>query len=379
MESKELILQTSIEPGKIVNNFVELRDQIRVEFEQYRGLQVTEENLPASKKDLARMRALLTKEIDRRRIDTKKEWLKPFELFEAEVKEFTREMTDTFVTPLASQIEAFEVERVRLREEFINKTKETELAKVPPVIARIATDALWFDDSRWTNATMSEAAVVKGILAKIEGIITDLTALALTHDDPHANAVILEYTKSGNLAQALTLHRELIKRSEEQAAAAVKEAEEEVVETEMNDPSPQEEEIQEHEVLTEEEIKTPVGFRSEAQPVNHPLFSKKYTYVEVTLTEQGDPKWYAVRDSETGKLITILPFQSGPIKEVGANGVHNEDLLLIVLDRLAHFQAGPYACEENAKAIEAIEDAARHLRLRSLKREARGVEGTREI
>src|SRR5262245_27909117 len=46
-----------------------------------------------------------------------------------------------------------------------------------------------------------------------------------------------------------------------------------------------------------------------------------------------------------------IHFQEGPIKEAGVNGVTQEALLTIVIDRLRSFQAGPFSCRENAIAL----------------------------
>lgn len=77
--------------------------------------------------------------------------------------------------------------------------------------------------------------------------------------------------------------------------------------------------------------------------------------------------------------FTMLPviFQNGPIKEVGGvNGISQEALLTIVLDRLRSFQAGEYKCKENACALTHIEEALMWLQKRTRDRVARGVEGT---
>jgi hypothetical protein len=74
---------------------------------------------------------------------------------------------------------------------------------------------------------------------------------------------------------------------------------------------------------------------------------------------------------------TIVLFQNGPIKETGAvNGISQEALLAIVIDRLRSFQAGPYASRENAIALTKLEEALMWLKKRTLGRIARGVEGT---
>jgi hypothetical protein len=72
-------------------------------------------------------------------------------------------------------------------------------------------------------------------------------------------------------------------------------------------------------------------------------------------------------------------FQNGPIKESGPNGISNEALLAVVMDRLAAFQAGDYACPENAAALSALDAAMGYLKDRTAKRTARGVEGTMAV
>jgi hypothetical protein len=71
-----------------------------------------------------------------------------------------------------------------------------------------------------------------------------------------------------------------------------------------------------------------------------------------------------------------ISFQKGPIKEHGVNGIHNEDLIAIVMDRLEGFQAGEYACGENGMAYAYLEATLKLLRKRTDRRKAKGIEGT---
>jgi hypothetical protein len=84
---------------------------------------------------------------------------------------------------------------------------------------------------------------------------------------------------------------------------------------------------------------------------------------------------FTARHGEPARHATVL-FQNGPIAEAGVNGVTHEALLEIVADRLRSFQAGPYACEANAKALAGVEAAQEALLSRTRERMARGVEGT---
>lgn len=77
-------------------------------------------------------------------------------------------------------------------------------------------------------------------------------------------------------------------------------------------------------------------------------------------------------------LDVELLFQNGPIGEVGVNGITHEALLAVLIDRLRGFQAGPFACRENALALTKLEEAMHWLHARTRSRMARGVEGTHE-
>lgn len=75
----------------------------------------------------------------------------------------------------------------------------------------------------------------------------------------------------------------------------------------------------------------------------------------------------------------VILFQNGPIADVGVNGVTHEALLAILIDRMQAFQAGPYACRENALALTKLEEAQQWLFHRTLARMQRGVEGTHKV
>lgn len=79
--------------------------------------------------------------------------------------------------------------------------------------------------------------------------------------------------------------------------------------------------------------------------------------------------------SPASPVHCILKFQKGPIGEAGINGITQEALLAVVIDRLRGFQSGDFSCRENAIALTHCEDALMWLQKRTLDRMARGVEG----
>jgi hypothetical protein len=75
----------------------------------------------------------------------------------------------------------------------------------------------------------------------------------------------------------------------------------------------------------------------------------------------------------TGKVR--IPFQTMGTER---NGLTNEALMAILIDRLQSFQDGPFPCEENAAALAHQEHALEWLKKRTRGREVRGVEGKNE-
>ena len=75
------------------------------------------------------------------------------------------------------------------------------------------------------------------------------------------------------------------------------------------------------------------------------------------------------------EIYAKVKFQKGAVKENGVNGCHNEDLIVIVIDRLQGFQKGDFSCDENAIAIKKLLEALFWLNKRTSDRVKRGVEG----
>lgn len=99
-----------------------------------------------------------------------------------------------------------------------------------------------------------------------------------------------------------------------------------------------------------------------------------HAYEIVGYDATTNPSFDGIDDLE-GEGITIV-FQNGPIAERGVNGITQEVLLAIIIDRLQSFQKGPFACRENALALTKLEEAKLWLFSRTLDRMSRGVEGT---
>lgn len=111
--------------------------------------------------------------------------------------------------------------------------------------------------------------------------------------------------------------------------------------------------------------------------LKHDLLTGKYT--EVWHEDRFDiaPHTFVVMSAgDETKPLGEIHFQDGPIKDVGVNGVMNEDLIAMIICRLEHFNQTDFRCRENSMAITKLEESLLWLRKRTIGREQRGVEGT---
>lgn len=88
---------------------------------------------------------------------------------------------------------------------------------------------------------------------------------------------------------------------------------------------------------------------------------------------------YLIVKKEDQSPLQMLNFQDGPIGETGINGIMDENLITIIIDRLQGFQSGSYSSRYNAIAITKLEEALMWLQKRTRDRESRGVEGTHKV
>lgn len=76
-----------------------------------------------------------------------------------------------------------------------------------------------------------------------------------------------------------------------------------------------------------------------------------------------------------GSEQVTIDFQRGPVKDNGVNGLTNEALLAILINRTHHLD-GKFPCKENKEALFHMESALSWLNQRTAARLQQGVEGT---
>lgn len=88
----------------------------------------------------------------------------------------------------------------------------------------------------------------------------------------------------------------------------------------------------------------------------------------------NSPTSYSISTRE-GEPIIDISIQKGPVKENGVNGIFIEDLLLICIDQIEHFQNSEFASAENEDTLRHLRDALNSTRSRQYERLLRGVQG----
>lgn len=88
--------------------------------------------------------------------------------------------------------------------------------------------------------------------------------------------------------------------------------------------------------------------------------AKRYTEI------LSDGSLYLIKEVGKGKKeFARIKFQQGRSRKVGINGVHSEDLLLILIDRMEKLQQGRFICNEHNEVISLLKKAIVLLRNRN--------------
>ena len=132
--------------GEITANFDEFKNQVSQELEKYKSKEFTEDTKKDAKKDLAELRKKKAA-VNERRIEVKKEYMKPYDEFEAKVKELIT-LIDEPITLIDYKVKEFEEKR-------INERKEEILLAYEEIVPEELKDYIPLEriyGKKWTNA-----------------------------------------------------------------------------------------------------------------------------------------------------------------------------------------------------------------------------------
>ena len=161
------VLQT---PGKIETNFAELEAQLRLQMQAYEELEVTEENIPERKSDVATLRKI-RKAIDDRRKDVKKLYSQPLADFEGKVKNLTG-IIDEQISRINEGLSAFETKRKQEKQAHVVELYKANIGDFEEFLPLQK-----IQSPQWLNKTCSDNEIIGDIQTMTLQVQNDLNVI----------------------------------------------------------------------------------------------------------------------------------------------------------------------------------------------------------
>ena len=107
-----------------------------------------------------------------------------------------------------------------------------------------------------------------------------------------------------------------------------------------------------------------------ANRISNPVYDESLTYLIATEKDDGNPTHhdFQIKRTSDDTTLTKIHFQQGALDEKGPNGILNEDLLMMIIDRVESFQSSKLKCRENENALQHLYEALFWLNLRNARR-----------
>jgi hypothetical protein len=172
MEELKLVVKNEL--GKISMNFEELQQALELKLSEYKGIIFTEDSLDIAKKERASLNTL-KKDLSDRRIAVKKEFMKPIDDFESNVKKLSI-MIDEPINQIDKQLDIFEQKRVTLKKNEIQSTYNFIIGEMSDFLPL---EKIY--NPKWENSTYKLKKIeeeVKSVVVSTVSAIETITAMA---------------------------------------------------------------------------------------------------------------------------------------------------------------------------------------------------------
>lgn len=236
MENTEIKVTQSA--GTIEFNFEALKEQLSAEIAHYKGMIFTEDTKKEAKETVANLRKL-KKDVRDKRVEVKKSFMRPYDDFEAKVKELDA-LIDEPIAFINGQVEEFERKRVEERKQLINQIYEENISDMKEFLP-----LQLIYDSKWENAATSKKSIKDSIIERVDATKKDVDTInSMSSDD--VPAALELYKRTLSLADAIAhINRyeqqkaEILKREEEKEKARQEETKEIQPEQPTRSPEPE--------------------------------------------------------------------------------------------------------------------------------------------
>lgn len=212
VNSLRLVISPLQKMEAIKFNYEELKGGLTASLEKYQNLVYTPENIKEAKDDRATLNAL-KKSLNDEKIKIKKEFMVPYDDFEAKIKELI-ELVDKPASEIDKQVKVFEEQKKAKKREAI-KTIYSE--NIGAYAELISLEKLY--DPRWENKTYKETDITKEIQDVVKKADSDLKVIVDLKSEFEFQ-IKDTYFKTLDLGQALIENQRLEKQKELQEQLA---------------------------------------------------------------------------------------------------------------------------------------------------------------
>lgn len=212
VNSLRLVISPLQKMEAIKFNYEELKGGLTASLEKYQNLVYTPENIKEAKDDRATLNAL-KKSLNDEKIKIKKEFMVPYDDFEAKIKELI-ELVDKPASEIDKQVKVFEEQEKAKKREAI-KTIYSE--NISAYAELISLEKLY--DPRWENKTYKETDITKEIQDVVKKADSDLKVIVDLKSEFEFQ-IKDTYFKTLDLGQALIENQRLEKQKELQEQLA---------------------------------------------------------------------------------------------------------------------------------------------------------------
>lgn len=170
MSNTELKINEMQELKPIEFNYEEIKQELAIQLQKYQNIVFEEEDIQEAKKTRADLNRL-KKQVNDKKIEVKKDFMKPYADFETKIKEIIA-MIDNPCAEIDKQIKAFEEKQKEIKK---NKIKKIYEENVKDLKETLSLQKIW--NEKWLNSTYKIRDIELEILGKIDKVKTDLKVI----------------------------------------------------------------------------------------------------------------------------------------------------------------------------------------------------------
>jgi len=184
----DLQIVVNQQQGVIITNFEDIKQELSAQMEVYKDLEVTEANKPERKKDVATLRKMI-KAVSDKRIEVKRECLKPYDAFE----KLSNELVEIINEPIGiinNQVMEFEDAQRIAKAEAINEVFDELIGVCSPEM-QDEIGLITIYDTRWENASATLKSVKDEMIVKLNAIRDNVALISSMVSDKTEEALKL--------------------------------------------------------------------------------------------------------------------------------------------------------------------------------------------